>query len=704
MNFLKVALGSCLCLSALMPLQADEGMYLISKIDSTLASRIRKEGFALPFDRLYSDEHASVKDAILVFDNIGTGEVISHDGLIITNHHCGQDRIQQLSSDGHNYLKDGFWAASLKDEIPVKGLSVRFLVKTIDVSAEVKSNYAKVSLRKVESELEKKYGDPSRKTSVSLDAYPSGLYLLSVYQTFNDVRFVGAPPVSIGNLGGDYDNFEWPRHSADFSLFRIYSNASNEPAEYSPSNVPFHPKSVLPVSLSGIKNGQFTMVAGFPFMTQRHITSFELLEMQQVKSPAAIIPKTARLAIMKREMDGNEAIRLKYSAKYFNASNANKLAVGSTRLIDQSAALKIKLEDEQQFQKWADETPGRKQEYGLCLLNLQKAYEKQHDAKYAHTFILNALGTDAFVPGTRAASIVRLLESNDKEALGRAVSNYRQWYDSFQREFDEATDRKITRELIKLTAKYVKEDKLPSFYKIIKEKYKGDIDKYTDDLYGKSVLLKRDKLEAYLKNPSLKIKNDPLYIFGTSVYESLIDLKKEFTDTGREIIALNHLYQKGMTEKGAYVNGYPDANFSMRLSYGKVAGVSPRDGLTYESQTTLDGVMEKEDTTVYEYHVPALLKELYHKKDYGRYGQNGVMYTCFLSTNDITGGNSGSPVLNQNGELIGLAFDGNKESLASSVIYEPNKNRCINVDIRYVLFIIEKYGNAGRILKELEIK
>lgn len=704
MKFFKVGFGCLLCLLSIAQIRADEGMWLISKIDSVLAKKLRTGGLNIPINQLYSDEKASIKDAVLVFDNVGTAEVISSDGLIITNHHCGQDRIQQLSSNEHNYLKDGFWAGSFKDEIPVKGLSVRFLVKTVDVTEQVKKLNVKGGLRKVESELDKIYGNSEKNLTVSLDSYPGGLYLLSVYQIFNDVRLVGAPPVSIGNFGGDYDNFEWPRHSADFSLFRIYADSKNESAEYSPSNVPYHPKSVLPVSISGIKNQLFTMVVGFPFMTQRHITSYELQELQDVKNRAIIIAKTHRQNILKSEMDKSEAIRLKYAAKFFNSSNACKLALGSSKLIDQSPALKQKQQQELEFQTWANADSQRSQQYGKCLSELGKAYNKQHDAKYAHTFILNALATDAFLPGTRAASLVRLIENKEEEQLQKAVANYRQWFDTFQKEYDQETDRKVTNEMIKVVAKYVKKEYLPEFYKVIETKYKGDIDKYTNDLYNQSILSNPAKLNAFLKKPSLRIKADPFYIFGTSIYESLINLKKEFSDSGKEILAQTRIYHEGLSEKDRASGNYPDANFSMRLSYGKVAKVSPRDGLTYDSQTTLRGVMEKEDTTVYEYHVPSRLKELYEQKDYGRYGQDGEMYTCFLSTNDITGGNSGSPVLNANGELIGLAFDGNKESLASSVIYEPNKNRCINVDIRYVLFVIEKYAKANRLIDELTIR
>jgi len=684
--------------------KADEGMWTISNLNSALVKKMKEIGLQISADQIYSENQSSIKDAVMIFDNGCTAELVSANGLIFTNHHCGRDRVQQVSSEVHNYIRDGFWANSQKTEIPIKGLTVKFLIKTVDVTQQAIDLLKTKSGRKVQAEIEKQYADTLKGYTASLDGYSTGQYFVAVYQIFNDVRLVGVPPESIGNFGGETDNFEWPRQSADFSIFRVYANKNNLPAAYSSSNKPYQPKTFLPISLSGVHENDFEMTIGFPFVTQRYINSYELQEEQEVKNRATVITKGKYIDVLKKEMDNDESVRLKYSNKNFSAGNSYKLALGTLKLVNLSPALVNKQKQETEFQAWVTNDSTRVKKYGKVLETIRKKYALQHNPKYAHALITGALFGDASLFGIRTRNIVENLDKNDQKQLDKAVEIYRQWYRSFSKNYDAATDKKISRTMIKLVKKEVKKEYLPDFYTVIDTKYQGNIDKYVDDLYAKSIFSTTVGVNRFLEKPSLAIKEDPLYAFGVSVYDKLIELRKLTTDLSADIRKTNRLYEEGIREKDAGKLKYPDANFSMRLTYGTVSGATPRDGLIYKSQTTLRGVIEKEDSTNFEFQVSPKLKQLYYKKDFGHYGENGQLFTCFLTNTDITGGNSGSPVINSKGELTGLAFDGNFESLAGSIIYEPEKNRAVNVDIRYVLFVIDKFAQSQYVLNELTIK
>jgi len=704
MNYIKKTTLFFLIFFCFTVAKADEGMWTISNLNSALVQKMKESGLQLSPEKIYSEKQPSLKDATMIFDNGCTAELVSANGLIFTNHHCGRDRVQQVSTDAHNYIRDGFWASSRNTEIPIKGLTVKFLIKTVEVTQQAVELLKTKSSRKVMAEIERQYNDTVNGYTASLDGYSTGQYFVAVYQVFNDVRLVGVPPESIGNFGGETDNFEWPRQSADFSVFRVYAGKNNVPAIYSPDNKPFQPKTFLPISLAGIHDNDFEMTIGFPWQTQRYINSYDLNEEQELKNRATVITKGKFIDVLKKEMDTDESVRLKYSNKNFSAGNSYKLALGTLKLVNLSPALVNKQKNEVEFQAWVNADPVRIKKYGNCLSVLKKNYELQYNPKYAHALITGALFGDASLFGIRSRNIVELLSKGENDQLDKAVATYRQWHTSFAKSYDLATDKKIARSMIILVKKEVKKEYLPDFYATIETKYQGDVDKYIDDLYANSIYSTPTGIEKFLNEPTLSIKEDPLYIFGVSIYDKLIELRKLTVDQGAEIRKTNHLYEEGVREKEAGILRYPEANFTMRLTYGKVGGASPRDGLTYKSQTTLKGVIEKEDSTNYEFLVSPRLKELYAKKDYGRYGEKGQLFTCFLTNTDITGGNSGSPVLNGKGELTGLAFDGNWESLAGSIIYEPEKNRSINVDIRYVLFVIDKFAGSQYILKELTIK
>jgi hypothetical protein len=704
MSYFKRTTLFLLVLFCFTMVKADEGMWTISNLNSALVQKMKEIGLQLSADQIYSENQSSLKDAVMIFDNGCTAELVSSNGLIFTNHHCGRDRVQQVSSEVHNYIRDGFWASSRKTEIPIKGLTVKFLIKTVDVTQQAIDLLKTKSSRKVQAEIEKQYADTLKGYTASLDGYSTGQYFVAVYQIFNDVRLVGVPPESIGNFGGETDNFEWPRQSADFSIFRVYADKNNLPAAYSADNKPYQPKTFLPISLSGVRENDFELTIGFPFATQRYINSYELQEEQEVKNRATVITKGKYIDVLKKEMDNDESVRLKYSNKNFSAGNSYKLALGTLKLVNLSPALTNKQKQEAEFQAWVKSDSTRVKKYGKALEIIQKKYELQHNPKYAHALITGALFGDASLFGIRTRSIVEQLSKNDQKQLGKAIENYRQWYRSFSKDYDVSTDKKIARTMIKLVKKEVKKEYLPDFYAVIDAKYQGNIDKYVDDLYAQSIFTSTDGIDKFLEKPSLSIKEDPLYIFGVSIYEKLIELRKLTTDLSADIRKTNHLYEEGVREKEAGQLKYPDANFSMRLTYGTVSGATPRDGLIYKSQTTLRGVIEKEDSTNFEFQVSPKLKQLYYKKDFGRYGEKNQLFTCFLTNTDITGGNSGSPVINGKGELTGLAFDGNFESLAGSIIYEPEKNRAVNVDIRYVLFVIDKFAQSQYVLNELTIK
>ncbi len=684
--------------------KADEGMWLISNLDSTLVHKMKNIGLQLTSEQLYNDRQPSVKDAVMIFDNGCTGELVSANGLLFTNHHCGRDRVQQVSSEAHNYIRDGFWAASVKEEIPIKGLTVKFLIKMEDVTSRAVELLRTKSLRKVQSEIEKQYADSVHHYTASLDGLSNGQYYISVYQVFNDIRLVGNPPESIGNFGGETDNFEWPRQSADFSIFRVYADNNNLPAPYSADNKPYHPKTFLPISLAGIHDNDFAITIGFPGITQRYITSYELKEEQDLKNRATVITKGKYIDVLKKEMDNDEGVRLKYSTKNFMAGNSYKLALGMMKLVSLSPAFQNKQKEESDFTNWVKADPSREKKYGNCLAVLASDYEKEYNAKYAHAVLTGALFSDACLFGSRTKTIVERLTEKDNDQVAKSITLFRQWYTTFAKNYDTATDQKIVRAMLKVVKKEVAKEYQPAFFATIDTKYQGDVDKYVDDLYAKSLFTSPANIEKFLKKPTLAVKSDPLYIFGTDIYDKLIELKKMSTDYGTEIRKMNRLYAEGMREKETGKLKYPDANFSMRLTYGTVCGANPRDGLIYKSQTTLKGVIEKEDSSNYEFQVSPRLKQLYATQDYGRYAEKGTLYTCFLTSTDITGGNSGSPVINGKGELIGIAFDGNWESLAGNFIYEPQKNRSVNVDIRYVLFVIDKFAKASNIIKELTIR
>ena len=676
---------------------ADEGMWLLPYIKKMNSKDMKAHGCKLKAEDIYSAESSSLKDAIVIFGGGCTGEIVSPNGLLFTNHHCGYEAIQKLSSVEHDYLKDGFWAQNNAEELPAEGLSVRFVRHIWDVTAEIVGNIpANASQQEFEematankeakiAELEAKY--PGHDIIIP-GFFGNNQFFAFALETYTDVRLVGTPPSSIGKFGGDTDNWMWPRHTGDFSVFRVYAGKDNRPAEYSEDNVPYKADKWLNISLDGIKEGDFGMIMGFPGSTQRYMTSYEIDYMLEVENPQRIYIRGERQRILREFMDADQAIRIQYDAKYAHSSNYWKNSIGMSRGIEKLGVRAKKAAEEAEFQAWANRNTLPEERY---MDALQLIKESQTQARIEN------------------ATLEYLYEAffNSVELIAPFVY----YGDDIEQHFKDLNldvDRAVAKRMFVIYRE--NNEILPSIYTKIDNEFGGDSDAYVDWLYENSVLRSLESFEALNNLPTVARRNafaeDPGYEFANSLFELYRELAG-VTSVAAEKFAEGHrLYIDGLMKMQPEKAWASDANFTIRLTYGNVMPYSPADGIVYQHYTTLDGVMAKEDASnPVEFTVPERLKELYHAKDYGRYAdKNGDLPVAFLINCDITGGNSGSPVMNAKGELIGLAFDGNWEAMSGDVAFEPELQRTIAVDIRYVLFVIEKYGQAGWLLNELTIK
>ncbi len=675
-----------------MPLKADEGMWLLPLLEKFNIKKMQELGCKLSAKEIYDINNTSLKDAIVIFGGGCTGEVISNKGLLITNHHCGYGSIQKLSSVEHDYLKDGYWAMNNSQELPAEGLSVTFIDSFTDVTAEVEAIEAKAKDDKEKEKLFAKLEEKLNAEAVKRDAFLKGriqsfynnnVYYFITTKTFKDIRFVGAPPSSIGKFGADTDNWIWPRHTGDFSVFRIYADKDNNPAEYSAENVPYTPKNSLKVSLKGVKENDYTMIIGFPGRTTRFMSSEEAKETQNISNAVSIFVRGEKQKIWMEDMLADPKVRIQYSSKYSGSSNGWKKWIGMNETFDKLNVIERRAAEEAEFMKWVNENPDRVAKYGKALDKINNTVKERAEYMYANRYLSETLG-----------SIEIANASNPRRAPRMAA---------FFKDYSMPTDVKLAKEMIKIYKEKVDAKYLPSFYATIESEFGGSIDAYVDDLFAKSVYASKEKYDKAVAD-KVDLEKDPARV----LYNSFVEVSKKLSG---ELYKNMAVYQEGKKEYLAGVmemNGdkaiYPDANFTMRLTYGQVLPYSPRDAVQYDYVTTLDGVMQKEDPNNWEFVVPAKLKELWKAKDFGEYAMaNGKMPVAFLCNGDITGGNSGSPVLNDKGELIGLAFDGNWEAMSGDVIFEPELQRCINVDIRYCLFIIDKFGGAGYLLDEMNI-
>ncbi|KAF0199458.1 MAG: Peptidase S46 [Bacteroidetes bacterium] len=696
--------------------KADEGMWLPLFIERLNYVDMQKEGLKLTPEEIYSVNHSSLKDAIIQFGNGCTGELISNQGLVLTNHHCGYGSIQSHSTIDHDYLADGFWAMNMNEELPNEGLTARFLVRIEDVSqtilaqltdkmTEVDRNAKIAELSKtIQNDATKGTGYEARVASF----YNGNEFYLFVYEVFRDVRLVGAPPSSIGKFGADTDNWMWPRHTGDFSLFRVYADADGKPADISKSNVPLKPKHHLPVSISGYEKGDFAMIMGYPGSTDRYLTSWGVKLAIETSNPAIVKIREKKLGIMRQDMDADREVSIKYASKYAQISNYWKYFIGQTRGLKKLKVLDDKQKIETDFTNWMNGDASRKEKYGSALSDIESAYRTIGEYTLQRWYFVESIvrGAEIMTLAQSFSSLATELkaEQPSAEKMTRLQENLRKSVDKHFKNYNTPTDLKLLIAMLEMYYENVPADQQPAAFREMVAKNKNDFGKIGANIFKKSIFADKAKVDAFINKPSLKVlEKDPAYNLMKMMIEKyrenqkMMDVPNEMVDRG------NRLFVAGLREMQPDRKFYPNANSTMRLTYGKILDYYPADAVHYRYYTTMKGIMEKEDPDNWEFVVPARLKELYEKKDFGDYGVNGEMPVAFLSTTDITGGNSGSPVLNGNGELIGLAFDGNWEAMSGDIAFEPELQRTISVDIRYVLFIIDKFAGAGNIIKELTI-
>ena len=676
----------------LLSARADEGMWLLPYLQKMNIQQMKERGCKLSAEEIYSINNSSLKDAIIIFGGGCTGEIVSSEGLIFTNHHCGYGAIQSLSSLENDYLKYGFWARSNAEELPVQGLSVSFVRQISDVSAEVLGNipsiagqeeFERIARENIEGLTAKMEAENPGKRVVISSFFGGNQYFAFVYEVYTDVRLVGTPPSSIGKFGGDTDNWMWPRHTGDFSIFRVYADADNRPAAYSPENKPYRAETFLKVSAKGVEENDFAMVMGFPGSTQRYMTSYEIDQLLTVDNPQRIFIRGERQEILWAAMSASDEIRIKYASKYAGSSNYWKNSIGMSRGIEKLNVKARKQEQEAAFQQWAQTSTFPEEGFQTALSKIQQAVAMRTPIMAARQYIREAF--------------------NSIELVSAAAMLNRMPMERFFKNYDVALDRKVAKRMLTIARENMKPEDLPSIYvEVIDPQFGGNSDAYVDWLYDTSVFTSPEKLAAASDEQK---NNDPVQVLAQSIREASQRGTEELAQATKLYNEGHRLYIKGLMQMQPDKAWASDANFTIRLTYGRVLPYQPADGVLYKHYTTLKGVMEKEDpNNPMEFTVPDKLKELYAAGDFGAYANaEGEMPVCFLADLDITGGNSGSPVLNDRGELIGLAFDGNWEAMSGDVAFEPQLQRCIAVDARYVLFIIDKFAGAQWLIDELEI-
>ena len=694
---------------------ADEGMWILPLIQKLNIETMQKMGLKLTAEDIYSVNNSSMKDAIVIFGGGCTGEMISDEGLLLTNHHCGYGQIQELSSLENNYLDNGFWAATKEEELPAPGLSVTFLRSMEDVTEQVLSE---VTADMDESEREKSIQEKSDKLikeatkendyKVQVKEYFEGnQYFLLIYEIYTDVRFVGAPPSSIGKFGYDTDNWMWPRHTGDFSLFRVYADAEGKPADYSPNNKPYQPKYHLPISNKGYELNDFAMTLGYPGSTERYLTSWGIEERMQSFNQTLITVRGVKQEIWAESMANSKKVRLQYASKFSRSSNYWKNSIGMNRGLENLNVLDQKRTLETEFANWVKANETNTKKYIDVLNSLKEGYASRAESYRAFIYLRETFlsGTEIYLFASYATELEKALESKDNSKIENAIKNLEEAAEDFYKDYDASTDQKVLAAMVKLYKNEVNSKYHPEIYKIIQSKFKGDADEYAAYLFSNSIFINAESLKAFLSNPKLKkLQKDPAFSGAQTIFESVKTLRDQNSEPAQQIDKGNRLFMAGLMEMHPEKVFYSDANFTMRLSYGSVGDYVPRDAVIYKHYTTLQGIMEKEDPHDRDFEVPEKLKELYQNKDYGRYAdKDGRLYVNFTTDNDITGGNSGSPVINGDGELIGLAFDGNWEAMSGDIAFENELQKCINVDIRYVLFIIDRYAGAQHLINEMTI-
>ncbi len=690
---------------------ADEGMWMLNHLKESNWQRMKELGFTLTEDELYSTENSSLKDAVVIFGGGCTGITVSDKGLIFTNHHCGFDAIQSQSSVEHDYLKDGFIAQTQEQELRIPDLEIRYLLYTENITEKlfaasdtIQDEYER--LMKIQA-LAIQMEDSVKNNNEFIDAVISSYfnkneYYLNVYQVFKDIRMVFAPPSSVGKFGADTDNWMWPRHTGDFSVFRVYAGADNQPAKYSPENIPYNPKKFAQISLAGYKASDYSMTIGFPGSTSRYLSSWGIMQEMNDSNKPRIETRGIKQDIWKEAMVESDEIRIKYASKYASSSNYWKNSIGMNRGIEQMRVIDRKKVIEKQFTDWLEKNPDKKEIYGNALELIEKGYTSTNELRYASTYL-----QEAFMRGTEIVEIANIaMELDVNLPVEEQESYWKENLEPIYKNYLPELDRKVLVAMLKLAKKRLPEIYLLPIYKEIDKKYKGDYEKYADNFFKKSVIPYPEKLKEILKdkNKVKKLSKDPAYQLAMAVREIENAIYAELGIYFYDTLKGERLFFAGLKEMNPDRNFYSDANFTMRLSYGNINGYIPYDGAWYDYSTTQKGVLEKYKKGDYEFDVQDEILKLLSDKNFGNYAnENGDINLCFISNNDITGGNSGSPMFNKNGNLMGLAFDGNWEAMSGDIVFEPEVQKTIGVDIRYVLFMIDKWGKCDRLMKEIKL-
>lgn len=695
--------------------RANEGMWLLHMLQKINEAEMQGMGLHLSAEDIYSINNASLKDAIVMLNGgMCTAEMISSEGLVLTNHHCAYDAIQSLSSEKNDYLTDGFWAYSKDQELPIEGMTTSFLLYIEDVTSKVLQNVSpsmseeergkliSAAIKEVEAAVTAEgKGEPKVKSF-----YYGNEFYLFVYKTYRDVRLVGAPPSSIGKFGGDTDNWMWPRHTGDFSMLRIYADGSNEPADFSKDNIAFKPKHHLPVSTAGVKNGDFTMIMGYPGSTDRFLSSWGVQEAIDISNPTVVDIRDTKLKTMKQFMDADRNIGIKYASDYASVANYWKYFIGQTKGLKRLDVYQKKKDIEAEFTKWVNADASRSEKYGNALNLMAEYYAENGKTELARIYVNEAgFGCNSTILAWRFNNGVA--SSYDPETKGynkEAVAAYKEQLAALYKDYDPATEKAIMKALFKMWQKNVDKAQQPDFFRTIDAKYKGSVDLYVDKLFATSFVVSQERMNNFLAKPSKKVADKDMAVITMNSIISCFRTTLRNPSIGVKYEQGYRLFVDGLRQMQPKKKWYPDANSTMRLTYGKVGDYIPADAVQYDYLTTAEGILQKEDPKNEEFVVPQKLIDLLEKKDYGNYAnEKGELPVCFISDNDITGGNSGSPVINGDGHLVGLAFDGNWEAMSGDIAFEPELQRTISVDIRYVLFIVDKFAGAKNLINEMTL-